>query len=105
MALPVAEGPIDGWMTDDLSLDELARPQYADVAELMKRMAESETVQACMAEDFIAFATGRVEKAFALPVHAPQARSGGALPAMVQAVTTSELFRTLASSGPFPEDP
>lgn len=101
--------PIDGWMTDDLSLDESAQPHYADMAELMKLMAESETVQACMAEHFIAFSTGRassaVEKTFAQPVHEAQARSGGTLPAMVEAVTTSELFRALASSGPAPEDP
>lgn len=101
--------PIDGWMTDDLSIDEAARPRYADVAELMTLMAESETVQACMAEHFLAFSTGRasssIEKAFAQPVHAAQLRSGGTLPAMVEAVATSELFRALASSGPAPEAP
>ena len=108
-----AEGralPIDGWMTDDLSREESARPRYADVSELMALMADSETIQACMAEHFIAFATGRasssIEKAFALPVHASQQQSGGTLEAMVDSVTRSELFRALASSGPAPlEEP
>ena len=60
-------------------------------------------------QTLIAFSTGRasssIEKAFAQPVHAAQLRSGGPLPAMVEAVTTSELFRALASSGPAPEAP
>jgi hypothetical protein len=101
--------PIDGWMTDDLAVEESARPRYADVAELMALLAESETVQACMAEHFIAFSTGRasspIEKSFSYPVHAAQQHDGGTLPAMVEAVTTSELFRALASSGPGPEEP
>ena len=46
--------PIDGWMTDDLSVDETARTRYADVAELMSLLAESDTVQSCMAEHFLA---------------------------------------------------
>jgi hypothetical protein len=74
----------------------------------MTLMAESETVQACMAEHFIAFSTGRasssIEKAFSLPVHSAQARSGGTLPAMVESVATSELFRALSSSGPAPTE-
>ena len=99
--------PIDGWMTDDLSVDESARPRYADVAELMSLLAESETVQACMAEHFIAFATGRasssIEKAFSLPgARSTQQRAGGTLQAMVESVASSELFRSLASSGPAP---
>lgn len=98
--------PIDGWMTDDLSLDEAARPRYADVAELMALLADSEAVQACMAEHFIAFATGRAssatERAFAEPVHAAQLRAGGTLRAMAESVVSSELFRALASAGPAP---
>lgn len=98
--------PIDGWMTDDLSIDEAARPRYRDVAELMALMAESEAVQTCMAEHFLAFATARasssLEHAFAEPVHLAQQRSGGTLQAMVEAVATSELFRALASAGPAP---
>lgn len=107
-----AEGrplPIDGWMTDDLSLEEAARPRYTNVAELMALLSESDAVQACMAEHFLAFSTGRassaVEKAFALPVHARQRQAGGTLHAMVESVTTSELFRALASSGPAPTEP
>lgn len=100
--------PIDGWMTDDLRLEESAQPHYANVRELMALMAESETIQACMAEHFIAFATGRasssIEKAFALPVHESQRRSGGTLEAMVDSVTRSELFRAQASSGPAPRE-
>jgi hypothetical protein len=103
-----ATRPIDGWMTDDLSLDETTRPRYANVTDLMTLMAESETVQACMAEHFIAFATGRasspVTHAFAPQVHAAQAQSGGTLQAMVESVVTSELFRTLASAGLAPEE-
>jgi hypothetical protein len=91
--------PIDGWTTDDLSIDEAARPRYADMAELMALMADSETIQACMAEHFLAFATGRasseIEEAFAVPVHEALERAGGTLPAMVEAVVTSELFRAL----------
>jgi hypothetical protein len=98
--------PIDGWMTDDLSLDEAARARYADVAELMSLLAESETVQACMAEHFLALGTGRasssIEKAFSLPVLEAQRHAGGTLQAMVEAVAESELFRSLASSGPAP---
>ncbi len=100
--------PIDGWTTDDLSVEEAARPHYADVAELMQLVADSETVQACMAEHFIAFSTGRassaIERSFALPVHRAQQRAGGTLPAMVESVVTSELFRALASSGPAPAE-
>jgi hypothetical protein len=101
--------PVDGWMTDDLNIEESKRARYDSVAELMALMARSETVQACMAEHFIAFATGRassaVEKAFSYPVHSSLEKSGGTLPAMVESVATSELFRTLASSGPAPEEP
>jgi Protein of unknown function (DUF1588)/Protein of unknown function (DUF1585) len=104
-----AEGrarPIDGWMTDDLSIAEAARPRYADVAEMMARLAASETVQACMAEHFLAFATGRassrIESDFSHPVHAAQAQAGGTLEAMVEAVASSELFRALATTGPEP---
>jgi hypothetical protein len=98
--------PIDGWMTDDLSVDEAARARYRDVAELMSQLAESETVQACLVEHFLALGTGRassaVEKAFALPVLEAQRHAGGTLQAMVEAVAESELFRSLASSGPAP---
>jgi hypothetical protein len=104
-----AEGralPIDGWLTDDLSLEEALRPRYDDVPELMALLAASDTVQACMAEHFLALGTGRasssIEKAFAEPVLAAQRRAGGTLPAMVEAVVSSELFRSLASSGPAP---
>jgi hypothetical protein len=100
--------PIDGWLTDDLSIDEAARPRYADVPELMALLAESEAVQACMAQHFLAFATGRasssLEQAFAQPVHAAQLRSGGTLHAMVESVATSELFRALAATGPAPAE-
>jgi hypothetical protein len=69
------------------------------MAELMALMADSETIQACMAEHFLAFATGRasseIEEAFAVPVHEALERAGGTLPAMVEAVVTSELFRAL----------
>jgi hypothetical protein len=98
--------PIDGWMTDDLSLEEAARPRYANVRELMTLMAESEPIQACMAEHFLAFSTGRassaIEKAFSHRVSSAERESGGTLPAMVEAIATSELFRALASSGPAP---
>lgn len=98
--------PVDGWMTDDLSLDEAARPRYANVAEMMQLMAESPAIQACMAEHFLAFSTGRasseIEKAFSVPVHRAQLQAGGTLLAMAQSVASSELFRALASSGPAP---
>jgi hypothetical protein len=98
--------PIDGWMTDDLSVDETARTRYADVAELMALLSESDTVQACMAEHFLALGTGRasssVEKAFSRPVLEEHRHAGGTLQAMVEAVASSELFRSLASSGPAP---
>jgi hypothetical protein len=93
-------------MTDDLSVDEAARARYSDVAELMSQLAESETVQACLAEHFLALGTGRassaVEKAFSLPVLEAQRHAGGTLQAMVEAVAESELFRSLALSGPAP---
>jgi Protein of unknown function (DUF1592)/Protein of unknown function (DUF1588)/Protein of unknown function (DUF1585) len=98
--------PIDGWMTDDLSVDEAARARYANVTELMQLLAESSAIQACMAEHFLAFSTGRassaIEKEFSYGVQAAEQRAGGTLPAMVEAVATSELFRALASSGPAP---
>jgi hypothetical protein len=101
--------PIDGWMTDDVSVEESKRARYDSVAELMTLMARSETVQACMAEHFIAFSTGRasssIEKDFSYPVHSSLQKSGGTLQAMVESVATSELFRALASSGPAPEEP
>jgi len=99
--------PIDGWLTDDLSLDEATRPRYADVAGLMALLAESDTVQACLAEHFLALGTGRassaVEKAFSHSVLEAHRASGGTLHAMVEAVASSELFRSLASSGPAPQ--
>lgn len=98
--------PIDGWMTDDLNIEESDRAPYADTAELMALLAKSDTVQACMAEHFLAFSTGRasssIEKAFSHPVHAAEQRAGGTLLAMVESVVTSDLFRALASSGPAP---
>jgi hypothetical protein len=98
--------PIDGWITDDLSVDETARTRYADVAELMSLLAESDTVQGCMAEHFLALGTGRasssVEKAFSRLVLEEHRHAGGTLHAMVEAVASSELFRSLASSGPAP---
>jgi hypothetical protein len=104
-----AEGralPNDGWLTDDLGVDESERARYASAAELMTLLADSEVVQACMAEHFLAYATGRassaVEHAFSLPVHAAQERAGGTLDAMVESVATSHLFRSLASSGAAP---
>lgn len=100
--------PIDGWMTDDLNVEEAARARYTNMTGLMALMAESETVQACMAEHFIAFATGRassaIEKSFSYPVHAAEQQAGGTLPAMVESVATSELFRALQSSGPAPTE-
>lgn len=100
------ELPIDGWMTDDLSVDESARARYADTAELMTLLARSDTVQACMAEHFLAFSTGRastsIEKDFSQVVHAAEQQSGDTLLAMVEAVAMSDLFRALASSGPAP---
>lgn len=95
--------PIDGWMTDDLSVDEAARARYQNVAELMQLMSESSPIQACMAEHFLAFSTGRassaIEKDFSYRVRVAEEQAGGTLPAMVEAVATSELFRALASSG------
>jgi hypothetical protein len=100
------ELPIDGWMTDDLSVDEAARARYANVPELMQLMAQSPGIQACMAEHFLAFSTGRasspIEKEFSYRVRVAEQQAGGTLPAMVEAVATSELFRALASSGPAP---
>ncbi len=94
--------PIDGWMTDDLSVEEAGRARYRDMTEFMALMAESDTVQACMAEHFLAFATGRassgVEKDFSFGVHSTQQRAGGTLGAMAEAVATSELFRALQAS-------
>jgi hypothetical protein len=96
--------PIDGWMTDDLSQDEAARARYANVSELMQLMSESSAIQACMAEHFLAFSTGRasssIEKSFSHRVRVAEQHAAGTLPAMVEAVATSELFRALASSGP-----
>lgn len=100
--------PIDGWMTDDLSVDEAARARYTNVAELMQLMSQSSAIQACMAEHFLAFATGRassaIEKDFSYRVRVAEEQAGGTLPAMVEAVATSELFRALASSGPTPAE-
>ncbi|HEX2871411.1 MAG TPA: DUF1592 domain-containing protein [Polyangiaceae bacterium] len=102
------ELPVDGWMTDDLNVDEAARARYANVAELMQLMSESSAIQACMAEHFLAFSTGRassaIEKDFSHRVRVAEEQAGGTLPAMVEAVATSELFRALASSGPAPTE-
>ena len=98
--------PIDGWMTDDLDQDEAARARYANVSELMQLMSESTAIQACMAEHFLALSTGRasssIEKSFSYRVRVAEQQAGGTLPAMVEAVATSELFRAIASSGPAP---
>ncbi|MDX2054655.1 MAG: DUF1592 domain-containing protein [Polyangiaceae bacterium] len=93
--------PIDGWMTDDLSLPEASRERYGNMVEFMELAARSETIQACMAQHFLAFATGRastaVESSFSHLVQAENERAGGTLSALIEAVATSELFRSQAS--------
>ncbi len=89
--------PIDGWMTDDLSLPEGDRPRYADMYEFMRLMEQSEVVQACLVEHFLAFGTGRaaasLEKQYSHQVNEVRSRTGGDLTALLEAVVTSELFR------------
>jgi len=94
--------PTDGWMTDDLTLDESARAPYATMHEFMALMADSETIQACMAQHFLSFATGRaataIEHEFSKSVHVEQEKNGGTLHAMVEAIASSELFRSTATA-------
>lgn len=100
--------PIDGWLTDDLTIEEPARPRYDDVRELMQLLADSKTVQTCMAEHFIALATGRasspVARDFAEQVNDARADARDTLAQTVQLIVASELFRALSSSGPAPEE-
>ena len=96
--------PIDGWLTDNLSLPEQERPRYENVAQQMALMAASDVVQQCMTEHFVAYATGRaassIEKAHSSQIHAQHRAAGGTLSALVLAITTSELFRKLGTSAP-----
>lgn len=90
--------PLDGWVPT-LMADE---PQYMDVRSYMEILATEPTVQTCMTEHFINFATARigdeVVKDEAELVREAYQAAGSTLPAMVSAVAQSEVFRTIRTS-------
>lgn len=100
--------PIGGWLTDDLTLEEPARPRYQNVGELMQLLADSKTVQTCMAEHFIALATGRASsplaRDYAAQINDAHARTSDTLAQTVHLIVSSELFRALSSSSAAPEE-
>lgn len=100
--------PIDGWMTDDLTLEEPERPRYQNVGQLMQLLADSKTVQTCMAEHLFALATARASspaaREFARQVNDARENGSDTLAQTVFLIVSSELFRALSSSGPAPEE-
>jgi hypothetical protein len=88
--------PLDGWVPTSQEADS---PHYANVGEYMQILANEPIVQTCMTEHFIAFATARTTdaaaKSEAETVGAEYRAAGSTLPAMVNAVVGSDLFRGL----------
>jgi hypothetical protein len=97
---------IDGWLTDDLGAPEGERLRYQGMSEFMLALSQSEVVQACMAEHFLAYATARAataaEKEWSIALRG--GLSGPmTLPALSEAIVMSELFR--ATQVGSPEEP
>lgn len=90
--------PLDGWVPTGETPD----PAYQDVASYMQILATNEVIQTCMTEHFLSFATSRVGDAAgkfeASRVGAEYQQTPGTLQDMVNAVATSELFRTVLPS-------
>ena len=87
--------PLSGWVPSDA----MPQPTYTDVASYMQVLAKDQTVQTCMTEHFIAFATARSSdeqaKLQAKSVGQEYQTQGSTLQAMVGAVARSQLFRTI----------
>lgn len=87
---------IDGWLTDDLTTAEEVRTRYQGMAGYMTALKNSEVVQNCMAEHWIAYATGRaatpVEKEWSAFLGS-RLKGSMTLPALAEAIVTSDLFR------------
>jgi hypothetical protein len=90
--------PLDGWVPTG----EADPPAYQDVASYMDILANNEVIQTCMTEHFLDFSTSRVGdfagKLEAKRVGAEYRETPGALADMVNAVATSQLFRTILPS-------
>ncbi len=86
--------PLDGWVPVGAQADS---PHYGSVVEYMQILAAQETVQDCMTEHFLSFATARttdaIAKAQAPEIGAQYREHGSTLTAMVSAVAQSPLFR------------
>lgn len=86
--------PLDGWVPVGAQADS---PHYESVVEYMQILASQETVQDCMTEHFLSFATARttdaIAKAQAPQIGAQYREQGSTLAAMVSAVAQSPLFR------------
>jgi len=91
--------PLDGWVPTGAA----EQPLYEDVASYMEVLASDPTVQDCMTEHFIDFATSRIgDEAGRLEAErvGEQYRAeGSTLAAMVMAVVKSPLFATTLTSG------
>lgn len=90
--------PLDGWVPTR----EAEEPAYVDVASYMQILATNEVIQTCMTEHFLDFATSRIGdaagKAEAEHVGTEYHQTAGTLTDMVNAVATSQLFRTILPS-------
>lgn len=88
--------PVDGWVPVGAQADS---PHYASVVEYMQILSSQETVQTCMTEHFLSFATARttdaIAKSQAIDVGARYRADGSTLAAMVSAVAQSPLFRRM----------
>jgi len=88
--------PLDGYVP---VASEANSPKYSNIAEYMQILATDESVQTCMTEHFLSFATSRttdpVAKAHAPDIGAAYQLQGSTLQAMVSAVARSDLFRRM----------
>lgn len=90
---------LEGWVPTS---DEANSPRYTNVADYMRILAEDGSVQKCMTEHFLAFATGRstdsTAKAGADPISVDYLSQGSTLTAMISAVAQSQVFRKIRVS-------
>lgn len=88
-----------GWVPTS---DEANSPQYSNVADYMQILSQDASVQKCMTEHFLAFATGRstdsTAKAGADAVSGDYLAQGSTLTAMIAAVAQSQVFRKIRVS-------
>src|SRR5690606_4639969 len=88
--------PLDGYVP---VASQENSPTYSNITEYMQILASDESIQTCMTEHFLSFATARttdnVAKAHAPTIGAQYQLQGNTLQAMVSAVANSDLFKRM----------